>query len=114
MYLSESVRGGARSAGRIRRDHNARSDRSRSAIRSSSPSSPRRQESPLTMLTGIKKIQGLGVFGNFVATNDLPDFARFNIIYGENGSGKTTLSRLFGALVSGEHTEYPDLEFTIS
>ena len=65
------------------------------------------------MITGIKRIKGLGVFDNFVAANDLPECGRFNLVYGENGSGKTTLSRLFVALESGSHPEHPDLDFTI-
>jgi wobble nucleotide-excising tRNase len=66
-----------------------------------------------SMLTAIKKIQGLGVFGNFKAAGDLPEFGRFNVIYGENGSGKTTLSRLFSSLGSGAHADHPELAFTI-
>ena len=66
------------------------------------------------MITAIKRIKGLGVFDDFTAANDLPQFKRFNLIYGENGSGKTTLSRLFTALERGEHTEYPTLEYTIA
>ena len=66
------------------------------------------------MLTAIKKIKGLGVFGDFTAANDLPEFKRFNLIYGENGSGKTTLSRLFSSLELGGHSEHPDLDFTIT
>lgn len=66
------------------------------------------------MLVAIKKIQGMGVFGNFVAANDLPNLERFNVLYGENGSGKTTLSRLLGALNAGQHPDYPTLDFTIN
>jgi len=66
------------------------------------------------MLTAIKKIKGLGVFGDFTAAADLPAFKRFNLIYGENGSGKTTLSRLFTALQTGAHTDYPDLDYSIT
>lgn len=35
------------------------------------------------------------IFRNFTWPSDLPDFARFNVIYGWNGSGKTSLSNLF-------------------
>jgi wobble nucleotide-excising tRNase len=66
------------------------------------------------MLTGIKKIKNFGVFDDFTAVEDLSAFKRFNLIYGENGSGKTTLSRLFTALATGGHPEYPDLDFTIA
>ncbi|PZX47621.1 wobble nucleotide-excising tRNase [Cereibacter changlensis] len=65
------------------------------------------------MLITIKRIKGLGVFGDFTAPADLPAFARYNIIYGENGSGKTTLSRLFAALEAGAHADYADLEYMI-
>ena len=63
------------------------------------------------MLTAVKRIKGLGVFSDFTASNDLPPFARYNIIYGENGSGKTTLSRLFAVLESGVHPEFASLEY---
>lgn len=66
------------------------------------------------MLTAIKKIKGLGVFGDYASASDLPEFKRFNLVYGENGSGKTTLSRLFASLATGKHPEYPDLDFTIT
>ncbi len=65
------------------------------------------------MLTAIKSIKNLGVFGNYVQAADLKSFSRYNLIYGENGAGKTTLSRLFSALNDGGHTEYPLLEFAI-
>ncbi|MBZ6377871.1 hypothetical protein B5C34_02690 [Pacificimonas flava] len=65
------------------------------------------------MLTGVKRIKGLGVFGNFAAPSDLPPFARYNIIYGENGSGKTTLSRLFAVLDTGTHPEFAGLEYAL-
>lgn len=65
------------------------------------------------MLTSIKRIKGLGVFGDFAAPADLPPFARYNIIYGENGSGKTTLSRLFAVLEAGTHNEFAALEYAL-
>lgn len=65
------------------------------------------------MLTAIRRIQGLGVFGDFTPTAELPGFGRYNVVYGENGSGKTTLSRLLGCLEAGEHAEYADLQFSI-
>jgi wobble nucleotide-excising tRNase len=45
-------------------------------------------------ITRINKIKGHRVFENFTWPSDLPDFARFNLIYGWNGSGKTTISNL--------------------
>lgn len=65
------------------------------------------------MLTAIKKIKNLGVFGDYSQAPELKDFARYNLVYGENGAGKTTLSRLFAALNDGAHAEYPQLEFTV-
>jgi len=65
------------------------------------------------MLTAIKTIKNLGVFGNYSQTPGLKAFSRYNVIYGENGAGKTTLSRLFSALNEGAHTEYPLLEFAV-
>lgn len=65
------------------------------------------------MLTQIKKIKGLGVFGDYAAAPDFPAFGRYNVVYGENGSGKTTLSRLLACLEVGEHPDHPDLEFTV-
>lgn len=66
------------------------------------------------MLTSIKKIKNLGVFGDYSAPAGLKDFTRFNLIYGENGAGKTTLSRLFTALNDGGHTDYPNLQYKVS
>ena len=44
-------------------------------------------------ITRIKKLK-YGIFGNFEWDGELPDFGKFNLIYGQNGSGKTTLSRV--------------------
>lgn len=65
------------------------------------------------MLTAIKSIKNLGVFGNYTHAAGLKSFSRYNLIYGENGAGKTTLSRLFSALNDGAHKDYPLLEFAI-
>lgn len=66
------------------------------------------------MLTLLKKIENLGVFSKYSAANDLPEFQRFNVIYGDNGSGKTTLSRLLATLPTGSHPEYPDLKYSVT
>lgn len=65
------------------------------------------------MLKSIKKITKLGIFDSFIAANDLPDFARYNCIYGDNASGKTTLTRLLGALNQAHHPDYPELTYEI-
>lgn len=50
-------------------------------------------------MTLIKNIKSLGEFGIFQNSewNDLPEFKRFNLIYGWNRCGKTTLSRVFSS-----------------
>lgn len=51
------------------------------------------------MIKKINKIKGLGlVFKNYSWDNNLPEFKKYNLIYGWNGSGKTTFSRLFDAI----------------
>ena len=45
-------------------------------------------------ITRINRIKGHRIFENFTWPGTLPDFARFNLIYGWNASGKTTLSNL--------------------
>ncbi|SDC54096.1 Wobble nucleotide-excising tRNase [Cupriavidus sp. YR651] len=49
----------------------------------------------------ITKLQGYRIFRNF-KWNELPDFGRYNLIYGWNGAGKTSLSTLFRFLQRGE------------
>ncbi|MDR6539471.1 AAA family ATPase [Variovorax soli] len=45
-------------------------------------------------LARISKIKGYRIFLDFNWPASLPDFARFNVVYGWNGAGKTTLSTL--------------------
>jgi wobble nucleotide-excising tRNase len=52
-------------------------------------------------IRGITSLQGLGVFRNYVASNNVPELQRYNLIYGFNGSGKTTLSRVLASLQAG-------------
>lgn len=47
------------------------------------------------MIRRILHIKSFGVFADFQWPPSLPDFKRFNLIYGWNYSGKTTLSRAF-------------------
>lgn len=65
------------------------------------------------MLLKINRVKNLGVFADFSWDGQLPPFERYNVIYGENGTGKTTLSRLLACLQTGEHEDYPALEFKI-
>lgn len=50
------------------------------------------------MFLKVSQIRKYRVFRNFFWQAPLPEFARYNVIYGWNGSGKTTLSLLFQAL----------------
>ena len=52
----------------------------------------------MTAITRIARLRDCGVFYEFRWPADLPDFGRYNLIYGWNWSGKTTLSRLFRAM----------------
>ena len=49
-------------------------------------------------ITRVSRLKDHGIYQDFSWPNDLPDFDRFNLIYGWNGTGKTMLSRLFRAL----------------
>ena len=49
----------------------------------------------MNLIQKITRLDHPGVLRNFKWPSDLPEFGRFNLIYGWNGSGKTTLSRLF-------------------
>ncbi len=49
-------------------------------------------------ITSITRLRDCGIFRDFTWIHDLPEFARYNLIYGWNGTGKTTISRIFRAL----------------
>lgn len=59
------------------------------------------------MLKGIKRIKGLGVYGDYTPPAGIAEFGIKNLIYGWNYSGKTTLSRLFAHLERGDYD--PDI-----
>jgi wobble nucleotide-excising tRNase len=61
----------------------------------------------------ITKLKNMGVYANYGWTAGFPEFKDYNVIYGWNGTGKTTLSKLLGALNSGNHPEFPLLEYQI-
>lgn len=50
----------------------------------------------MTLIKNIKSLSDFGIFQNS-EWKDLPDFKRFNLIYGWNRCGKTTLSRVFSS-----------------
>jgi wobble nucleotide-excising tRNase len=65
------------------------------------------------MIKKLLEIKNLGIFHSYRWDNVMPDFVRFNLIYGWNGSGKTTLSELFTSFENGKLDEYPDLKYKI-
>ena len=65
------------------------------------------------MITQINKIKNLGIFKDYSFNNSLPDFAKYNLVYGWNGSGKTTFSELFTVFKGGVLEDFPDLEYQI-
>ena len=65
------------------------------------------------MITKIEKIKNLGIFTDYKWDSNLPEFKRFNLIYGWNGSGKTALSQLFASFETGKSEIYPELEYEI-
>jgi len=62
-------------------------------------------------ISRITKIKKHRVFRDFIWPNELPAFARFNVIYGWNGTGKTTLSSLFAHLQDGRTISQGEVEF---
>jgi wobble nucleotide-excising tRNase len=65
------------------------------------------------MIKKIVKIKNLGIFSDYRWDSNIPEFKRFNLVYGWNGSGKTALSQLFASFVTGESEPYPELEYKI-
>ena len=53
----------------------------------------------------LSKLYGCRIFRHFIWATNMPDFSKFNIIYGWNGSGKTTISRILRDLELGRITE---------
>ncbi len=62
------------------------------------------------MISKITKLKKFGIFRDFLWSSNVPDFSRFNLIYGWNKSGKTTLSRIFSACEkkTTEFKQYPN------
>jgi wobble nucleotide-excising tRNase len=52
----------------------------------------------MSRIARIARLRKFGVFRDFSWPSDLPEFGRYNLIYGWNGTGKTTISRLLRAL----------------
>ncbi|MGE0569313.1 MAG: AAA family ATPase [Bacteroidia bacterium] len=51
----------------------------------------------MSIIKQVSKLKKFGIFDNFNWNSDLPEFKKFNLIYGWNRSGKTTLSRIFAS-----------------
>jgi len=64
-------------------------------------------------ITRIDKIKDHLIFKNFNWTTSLPNFNRFNLIYGWNGSGKTTLSNLLRCIEKRKDVSIGDLSIII-
>lgn len=52
----------------------------------------------MSIIEKIARLQHPGVLREFTWPADLPNFGRFNLIYGWNATGKSTLSRVFRAI----------------
>ncbi|AQV96563.1 hypothetical protein BJN34_22105 [Cupriavidus necator] len=60
----------------------------------------------------ITKLQGYRIFRHF-KWDGLPDFGRYNLIYGWNGAGKTSLSTLFRFMQRGEAPDAVSVELLL-
>lgn len=47
------------------------------------------------MISKITRLKNFGIFKDFTWSTGLPEFKKYNLIYGWNRSGKTTISRVF-------------------
>ncbi|MCY4160835.1 MAG: AAA family ATPase [Flavobacteriaceae bacterium] len=68
------------------------------------------------MINKILELKGCGIFQNFKWDKKIPNFVRYNLIYGWNGSGKTTLSKLFAHIEENSNSfkkDYPEVKFKI-
>jgi wobble nucleotide-excising tRNase len=63
------------------------------------------------MIRTIQRIKGFGVFADFRWPAGLPEFKKFNLIYGWNYSGKTTLSRALRCFEKKQlHVDFPSAQ----
>ena len=66
------------------------------------------------MIKKITKIKNFGVFNNYRSHQKLPEFNKYNLIYGWNASGKTTISRLFRCFeLKTIHNDFSHAEFQL-
>lgn len=73
------------------------------------------------MIARISKLKNFGIFHDFNWKTELPEFRKFNLIYGWNRSGKTTISRVFASCEKkcvfdkDKFKQYPEIgEFEIT
>lgn len=59
----------------------------------------------MSRIKRISRLRDCGIFRDFQWPKDLPEFGRYNLIYGWNGTGKTTLSRILRCLEKRAKTE---------
>lgn len=66
------------------------------------------------MVKKVNKIKEFGIFKDFRWANSIPEFKKYNLLYGWNYSGKTTLSRVFRSFeTQEEHPDYTGAEFEL-
>lgn len=70
------------------------------------------------MITRVAKIKDCPSFVDFRPSADLPEFKKYNLIYGWNGSGKTSFSRVLRSFELGENyytqsQRVPEFEFKL-
>ncbi|MEW5949675.1 MAG: AAA family ATPase [Thermodesulfobacteriota bacterium] len=73
----------------------------------------------MNMLSHVIRIKDCPSFADFSPGSDLPEFKKYNLIYGWNGSGKTSFSRILRSFELGEnyytHPErVPEFEFKLT
>lgn len=67
------------------------------------------------MIRRIEQIKSFGVFEDFRWPSGVPEFKKFNLIYGWNYSGKTTLSRALRCFEKHQlHADFPKAQVQLS
>jgi wobble nucleotide-excising tRNase len=72
----------------------------------------------MSSIQKVVKIKGCPSFVDFRPSTDLPDFKKFNLIYGWNGSGKTSFSRVLRSFELQQNyytspSNSPEFEFAL-